>query len=72
MKEWGIIMEPARVDKMNRDFGFTFRRFGPTIDYQGGECAAHVMDLQEVDDNMRTKFPDIYNWFVNEPLIRAK
>ncbi|MGI8636429.1 MAG: hypothetical protein ACR2KZ_13615, partial [Segetibacter sp.] len=42
---WGIIMEPERVEKMNKFFGFTFKQLGPTIQYQGGECAAHIMDL---------------------------
>lgn len=68
MKYWGIIMEPERVKRMNRHYGFTFKQLGPTVDYQGGLCAAHIMDLQEVNDNMSEKFPEIYNWFVNEPL----
>ena len=53
---------------MNKHYGFTFRQLGPETDYQGGKCAAHIMDLQEVNDNMSRKFPDIYNWFVNERL----
>ena len=72
MKYWGIIMEPERVEKMNRNYGFTFRQLGPQIDYQGGDCAAFIMDLQEVNDNMSVTFPEIYNWFVNEPLSKRE
>ena len=68
IKYWGIIMEPERVKKMNRGYGFTFRQLGPTTEYQGGECAAFIMDLQEVNDNMRSKFSEAYDWFVNAPL----
>ena len=70
MKYWGIIMEPERVEKMNKNYGFTFRRLGPSVDYQGGDCAAFIMDLQAVNDNMRVTFPEIYDWFVNAPLSK--
>ena len=53
---------------MNTLYGFTFRQLGPAISYQGGECAPHIMDLEEVDHAMSEKFPDLYEWFVNEPL----
>jgi len=68
IEKWGVIMEPERVNKMNHAYGFTFKRLGIAVDYQGGYCAAHIMDLQEVYDNMRVKFPEIYNWFANEEL----
>lgn len=68
VKYWGIIMEPERVQKMNDSFGFTFEQLGPTEYYQGGDCAAFAMDLRVVDEYMREKLPDLYEWFVREPL----
>ncbi len=68
IKHWGIIMEPNRVEVMNKRYGFTFRKIGLAIDYQGGMCAAHLMDLDEVDQHMSQQKPDYYQWFVNEPL----
>jgi hypothetical protein len=68
MKHWGVIMEPKRIQRMNKHYGFTFKQLGPEINYQGGLCAAHIMDLKEANDNVREKFPDIYEWFVNQPL----
>lgn len=68
VKLWGIIMEPKRVNVMNKRYGFTFKQVGPEIDYQGGDCAVHVMDLQEVYDSMQQTAPDRFEWFVKEPL----
>lgn len=68
IKKWGIIMEPERVAKMNQQFNFTFKQLGPAVDYQGGDCAAFVMDLEEVDEQMQANMPDLYDWFVNQPL----
>lgn len=68
MKYWGIIMEPERVKAMNDSFNFTFRQLGPVVDYQGGDCAAFIMDLQEVDEQMSQSAPDLYDWFVNQEL----
>lgn len=68
IQTWGIIMEPERVEKMNQGLGFSFKQIGPVVDYQGGECAAHIMDFDEVRTNMRTVKPELYNWFVNQPL----
>lgn len=68
IQTWGIIMEPDRVEKMNRGLGFTFRQIGPTKNYQGGECAAHVMDFDEVRANVSAAKPEFYDWFVNQPL----
>ncbi|HET7320786.1 MAG TPA: hypothetical protein VFI84_04375 [Candidatus Saccharimonadales bacterium] len=68
VKTWGIIREPELVAKWNEHYGFTFKQVGESIDYQGGMCAAHIMDLDEVDRNMSQKFPEIYDWFVNQPL----
>lgn len=63
VKYWGIIMEPERVERMNKYQGFTFKQLGETIDYQGGECAAHIMNLEEVDESMRAKHPLNHYWF---------
>ena len=68
VQTWGIIMEPERVEKMNKGLGFTFKQIGPEIDYQGGMCAAHIMDFDEVHANMQSAKPGLYDWFVNEPL----
>ena len=68
VKSWGIIMETGRVRAMNKSFGFTFSRLGDPIDYQGGKCAAHIMDLDEVKTNLRENHPAIFEWFVNQPL----
>lgn len=66
VKYWGIIMEPERVEKMNKFHGFTFRQLGDTVEYQGGDCAAHVMDLEEVDKTMRKQHPIEHFWFVRK------
>lgn len=71
-KQWGIIMEPERVERMNEHFGFTFKQLGPAVDYQGGDCAAFVMDLEEVDQQMRENMPELHDWFVNQPLTPAE
>jgi hypothetical protein len=68
VKKVGIIMEPERVEAMNRLYGFTFRQLGPTEYYQGGDCAPHIMDLEEVDKSMRRSRPLQYLWFVKAPL----
>jgi hypothetical protein len=53
---------------MNRKFGFTFEKLGDPIDYQGGLCAAHIMDLDKTRENMMNNMPETYDWFVNQPL----
>lgn len=68
IKYWGIIMEPERVEKMNEQFNFTFKQLGPTEDYQGGDCAAFLMNLEEVDKQMSESMPELYDWFVVQPL----
>lgn len=68
VKHWGIIMEPRRVEIMNKRYGFNFKKIGPTEFYQGGECAAHVMDLDEVQRHIKEHKPTAGEWFVNEPL----
>ncbi len=68
IQTWGVIMEPDRVQKMNRYLGFTFKQVGPATTYQGGECASHIMDFDEVREQMSSKKPKLYEWFVNEPL----
>lgn len=68
IQTWGIIMEPERVEQMNRMLSFTFKQIGPTLDYQGGMCAAHVMDFDEVRLHMSSTKPELYDWFVNQPL----
>jgi GNAT superfamily N-acetyltransferase len=60
---WGIIMEPERVQNMNKHHGFTFKQLGDAVDYQGGACAAHVMNLEEVDRTMRDQHPINHYWF---------
>jgi len=68
VKKWGIIMEPERVEKMNDESGFLFRRIGPVTDYQGGDCAPHVMDLDEVYNEMRKRKPLQFYWFTQKKL----
>lgn len=65
---WGIIMEPERVQKMNNGLAFTFGQIGPAVEYQGGMCAPHIMDFAEVHENMRASRPELYDWFINQPL----
>lgn len=64
VEHWGIIMEPERVEKMNKQFGFTFKQLGPAEEYQGGDCAPFVMDLREVDKSMQKTNPIKHHWFV--------
>jgi hypothetical protein len=68
IKTWGIIMEPPRVRIMNKRYGFAFKQIGPEVDYQGGMCAPHIMDFEEVRQVMSTTKPEYYDWFVNKPL----
>jgi hypothetical protein len=68
IETWGIIMEPERVEKMNKGLGFTFKQIGPETDYQGGMCAAHIMDFDVVHAHMRSTKPELYDWFINQPL----
>ena len=68
IRTWGAIMEPRRVKLMNGRYGFDFRQVGPESWYQGGYCAPHIMDLEEVRTHMKEKQPERYEWFVNEPL----
>ncbi len=68
---WGIIMEPKRARILNRMNGFTFRQKGEEIDYQGGMCAPHLMDLTEVVENMRKEKPKLLHWFISEELRRS-
>ena len=67
VEKWGIIMEPRRVDVVNRLYGFNFTRLGEPVDYQGGECAAHLLDLSN-PVNEATK-PDLRKWFIEDPLL---
>lgn len=71
MQYWGIIMEPSRVEAMNEHFSFTFEQLGPATDYQGGDCAPFIMNLEEVDSRMSANLPDLYYWFVKEPLEKV-
>jgi hypothetical protein len=68
IETWGIIVEPERVEQMNRLMAFTFKQIGPTEDYQGGLCAPHIMDFEEVRHSMSSTKPELYDWFVNQPL----
>lgn len=68
IKTWGIIMEPKRVEIMKKRYGFPFQQISPEIDYQGGMCAAHIMNFEDVHTHMSTERPDYYNWFVKEPI----
>lgn len=67
---WGIIMEPRRVAAMNRRYGFCFEQIGPEVYYQGGNCAAHILDINRVQTHMVQNRPEAYEWFVNQPLSR--
>ena len=68
VKKWGIIMEPRRVKQLNNIYGFTYKQVGEAVNYQGGECAAHIMDIDEVDKIMKEDNPELYDWFDNQPL----
>jgi hypothetical protein len=64
IRHWGIIMEPARVRCMNRAVRSTFRRLGPAVYYQGGECAAHAIDLHEYEETIRHNHPHAHWWWI--------
>jgi GNAT superfamily N-acetyltransferase len=68
IQNWGIIMEPERVAKMNKYQGFTFRQLGPAVNYQGGDCAPFIMSLEEVDQSMSKNHRLNYFWFVTKKL----
>lgn len=65
---WGIIMEPERVQRMNKKYGFTFRQLSEPVSYQGGDCAAHIMSLDEVDKKMHRKKWIQHFWFTRKKL----
>ncbi|MGI4849957.1 MAG: hypothetical protein ACRYGK_17745, partial [Janthinobacterium lividum] len=68
---WGVIMEPARVATLNRRYGFGFQQIGPTREYQGGQCAAHIMDLESLRRNLPQAGPRTrkrLHYFVEGPL----
>lgn len=67
VKRWGIIMESRRVTAMNRRYGFSFRQVGEERYYQGGYCAAHVLDLRAVAVHMAKVRPAEYQWFTGSP-----
>ncbi len=66
IKSWGIIMEPERVQRMNERHGFRFRQLGEAVWYQGGACAAHIMDLEEVNQAMQHEHPIEHFWFARK------
>jgi hypothetical protein len=68
VKGWGIIMEPPRVKFLSRFNKFTFSQVGDAIDYQGGDCAPHLMFFDECIDNMHTQDPRLKQWFVDQSL----
>lgn len=68
IRYWGAIMEPIRLQRANRRYGFTFRQLGPVRQYQGGQCAAHVLDFDAYQLASRRTHPEQYDWFVNKPL----
>ena len=63
VRHWMIIMEPERVARMNRQYGFTFTQCGPATHYQGGNCATHVMDLRQASRRMAITRPWAWLWF---------
>lgn len=67
-EEMACIMEPERVERINKRYGLTYRQVGPAIDYQGGWCAPHTMNIQEAKANMLAKRPLAYYWIVKRPL----
>lgn len=70
VKKWGIIMEPERVHELNNRYGLCFKQVGPTENYQGGDCAPHVLDLQEVESYMLLRKPHVYWWFSKKKLTQ--
>jgi hypothetical protein len=49
---------------MNQQHGFTFRQLTEAIPYQGGDCAAFIMDLDDAEQAMKKKHPLTHFWFV--------
>jgi hypothetical protein len=70
VEEWLIIMEPPRVRRLNRWYGTTFEQLGPTIWYQGGECAAHVLRFAGVEERALARPSRRTVWFGLKPLMR--
>jgi len=68
IKHWVIIMEPDRVENMNKRYGFTFEKIGEAKEYQGGDCALHIMDLEQANNTMALKHPLAWFWFTKAPL----
>lgn len=68
VKAWGIIMEPNRVRAMSRLNKFTFTQLGESIDYQGGDCAPHVMYFDDYIEAIGKIDPSLKHWFVDEDL----
>ncbi len=68
VKNWGIIMEPKRVKALNRFYNFYFFQKGPEVEYQGGMCAPHIMDLDYAVQAMERDNSKLLKWFINEPL----
>ncbi|MDP3618797.1 MAG: hypothetical protein Q8R63_03285 [Ramlibacter sp.] len=65
---WGVIMEPERVHVLRRRYGAPYRQVGPAVDYQGGLCAAHVLEFRDMHTHMRANRPEYYQWFVQAPV----
>ena len=70
VKTWGIIMEPERVVAMNRLYGFNFVQIGEPVDYQGGMCAAHTLDIENVGEHFLATRPASYDFFVGNELAQ--
>ncbi|STX52090.1 Uncharacterised protein [Legionella busanensis] len=56
VQAWGIVMEPERVEKMINKYNLPFKQIGPTIDYQGGHCAPHLITLKGVKQSNIARF----------------
>ncbi len=68
VNHWAIIMEPERVAALNTKHGFDFMQAGPASDYQGGDCAVHVMDLTKASKKIMREHPLDWFWFKKAPL----
>lgn len=66
---WGVIMEPRRIIAINRRYAFLFEQIGAAAWYQGGLCAAHLMNLQTVREHMRRIDSRQYYWFVEADTV---
>lgn len=66
--QWGIIMEPSRARVLNRVYGVEFIQKGKEIDYQGGMCAPHTLNLETIDLYMGKNKPNLFDWFVKQEL----